>query len=200
MTALDVYCASVSPVNEEDKDNHETASTIYGTQSEPIIRELVKINFANKFKVQSPNGYTMYRRKDKPYLTATLDGLMTDIVSKEKWILEIKTKEIISSADLKEWEGHLPDNYFIQCLHYLMVLNDCKGVWLVAKLRYLDFDTGLPRTADIGKCGEEIRYYKIERKDFEKDIAYLEQVETDFQENHIAKHIPPKVNIDIMEE
>lgn len=199
MTALDIYCASVSPTNE--KEENETVNTVYGQENEPLIREIVKVNFAKKFEVESPKGYVMYRRKDKPYMSATLDGLMTNIENpKEKWILEIKTHDVQSNADLEEWNGHLPQNYFIQCLHYLAVLNDTVGCWLVAKLRFLDYDTGLPRTADNGKCGEEIRYYKIERKDFVDDIAKLEQVETDFQENHINKHIPPEINIDIMED
>lgn len=200
MNALDIYCASVSPENEKET-SEETASTRYGVENEPLLRELIKINFANKFKVESPDGYVMYRRKDKPFMTATLDGLMTSVEHKtHKWILEIKTHDVQSNADLEEWNGHLPQNYFIQCLHYLAVLNDTKGCYLVAKLRFIDYDTGLPRTADYGKCGEEIRYYKIERKDFIKDIAKLEQVETEFNENHIVKKIPPKVELKIMEE
>lgn len=200
MTPLDIYCATVSPENEKEDSGDDTVSTQYGIDNEPLIRELVKINFANKFEVVSPSGYEMYRRKDKPYMTATLDGLMKDVSTKKKWILEIKTHDVRSNADLEEWNGHLPQNYFIQCLHYLAVLNDCVGAYLVAKLRFIDYDTGLPRTADTGKCGEEIRYYKIERKDFAKDIIFLEQVETDFQEKYIAKHIPPDININIMEE
>lgn len=202
MSNLDIYCACVSEPNEKDIDeDDDNASTIYGQENEPIIRELVKIDFANKFDVKSPNGYEMYRRTDKPYMTATLDGLMTTITTpKEKWILEIKTHDVRNSADLEEWNGHLPQNYFIQVLHYLAVLNDTKGAWLVAKLRYIDYETGLPRTAGNGKCGEEIRYYKIERKDFEKDIAKLEQVETDFYENYVAKRVPPPINITLMEE
>lgn len=202
MNALDIYCATVSEPNEKDIDDFQTISTIYGTNCEPLIREMVKLNFANKFAIEDPQGYVMYRRTDKPFMTATLDGLMTtiDTPKKEKWILEIKTHDVQSGADLEEWNGHLPQNYFIQCLHYLAVLNDTKGAYLVAKLRYVDYDTGLPRTADNGKCGEEIRYYKIEREDFKKDIAKLEQVETEFYEKHIKNKIPPEIKIDIMEE
>jgi putative phage-type endonuclease len=201
MTPLDIYCASVSPVNDKEDGDNETTSTIYGQENEPILRELAKINFANQYEIESPDGFVMYRRKDKPFMSATLDGLMTTKSGKkEKWILEIKTHDVKSNADLEEWNGHLPQNYFIQCLHYMAVLNDTKGAWLMAKLRFIDYETGLPRTADKGKCGEEIRYYKIERKDFLKDIAKLEQVETDFQINHIEKRIPPEINISIMEE
>lgn len=198
-TALDIYCAGIAD-DYENSDDTKTVSTIYGQDNEPLLREIVKVNFAKKYKIQSPNGFTQYRRIDKPYMTATLDGLMTELETKDKWILEIKTHEVQSRADLEEWNGHLPQRYFIQCLHYMAVLNDTKGAWLVAKLRYLDYDTGLPRTADNGQCGEEIRYYKIERKDFLDDIAKLEQVETDFEINHIEKRIPPNVELKVMEE
>lgn len=191
-TKLDIYCAIVNP--KEDKEQKENVNTLYGVALEPIIRASVKENFKNKFKTQSPNGWTMYRRKDKPFMTATIDGLMTSLTDhKERWVLEIKTHDVRGNEDRQEWDGRIPQNYFIQCLHYLAVMNDVKGVLLVAKLRYVNYDTD-----EVYK--EEIIYSKIERSEFEKDIAYLEQVETDFWENNIGKKIPPEVHIDIMED
>ena len=190
-TALDVYCAIVNPAEIKDEQN---TSTQYGVALEPIIRANVKENFKNKYRVQSPNGYTMYRRKDKPYMTATVDGLLTSLTdSKERWVLEIKTHEARGAEDMEKWNGKIPQNYFIQCLHYLAVMNDLAGCLFVAKIRYTNYDTG-----EVYK--EEINYLKIERKDFEKDIAYLEKVETDFWENHVVKRIPPNIVIPIMEE
>ena len=63
----------------------------------------------------------------------------------------------------------------------------------MAKLRFYDY------FAEDGKeiIKEEIRYYKIERKDFEKDIEYLNQVATNFYQNNILKHIPPEIEINL---
>lgn len=203
MSKLDLYCAMTSNPNDsvhslEEMNNDETESTARGKALEPIIRELVKHRFKAKFRVQTPNGYTMYRRIDKPYLTATLDGLLYEIVldNGDKWVLEIKTHLVLGKDDLKQWDNHLPQNYFIQSLHYCVVLNDVKGVIVVADLIYNDFDTGLPRPNSVG---DELRYYLIPR-DIKNDkgelmVDIVEQVETDFYENNVVKRKPPNFTL-----
>ena len=66
-------------------------------------------------------------------------------------------------------DGRIPDNYYIQILHYLMV-TEFDFVVLKAQLKY-DF-------------GENVflhtKHYKIERADVETDIRYLESAERDF--------------------
>ena len=164
LSKLDIYCASVNKTKQEtDDDTNQNEMTIYGTALEPIIREMVKVNLAGKFKVQSPNGWTMYRRKDKPFMTATLDGLLTDLSTNERWILEIKTHEVRGKEDYALWQNTLPLNYAIQCLHYMAVLNDTKGCLLVAKLRFVDYDKGITEK-------EEIRYYWLPRNDYQEKI------------------------------
>ena len=203
MNKMDIYLSVIFPKERDDKTG-QTASTIYGRECESYISNIVKLNFSPRYKVTPTKGFEMYRRKDKPYMTATLDGIIIDVYEVEgvevvdKYVLEIKTHIVQSQADYNEWKsGNIPMNYLIQCIHYLAVMNDFKGCWLVAKLLWLDYDTGLPRTAKHGS-GEEILYYKIERKDYEKDIAYLEQVETDFQEQHIVPRIPPDIDLPIL--
>ena len=195
MSALDVYCASVNPPKDDSEVNEtDTVSTIYGHLAEPVIRNLVKINFQDKFDTKSPNGYVMYRRKDKPYMTATLDGILVNKETKEKWVLEIKTYEFRGNRDLEEkWDKQPPIQYSIQCLHYLAVLNDFVGAILVAKIRWVNYDTDLVEK-------EEIRYYTFDRKDNQEQIDKVEQVETDFQNNHIIPRIPPDVSCDIFKE
>lgn len=194
MSKLDIYCSSVNKnENETDEDANQNEMTVYGTALEPIIRELVKVNLSSKFKVQNPNGWTMYRRKDKPFMTATLDGLMTELSTNEKWILEIKTHEVRGKEDYAQWQNTLPINYAIQCLHYMAVLNDTKGCLLVAKLRFVDYDKDLTDK-------EEIRYYWLPRIDYQSKIDEVERVETKFYQEHIAKRIPPDIKVGFMEE
>lgn len=190
MTALDVYCAAVNPNINENEDSNPTISQKYGQDAESIIRELVKLNFDKKYNTISPEGYTLYRRKDKPYMTATLDGVMVERDTRKKDILEIKTHIVVGKNDLENWQDRLPQNYFIQGIHYLAVLNDFRGVRYACKLQWLDYETGLPEK-------EEIKYYYVARKKHRKDVSYLEQIETDFYENHILKRIPPNIKIDL---
>ena len=192
-TKLDVYCALVSKPNENtDIENKETESTIRGNELEPIIRAFVKQKFKKKYKVQSPNGFTQYRSTLNPHLTATLDGILTDLETGEKWILEIKTHAVIGKDDIAKWNENLPQNYYIQCLHYLNILNDFAGVILVANLIYTDFETGLPR---LEGTGDEIRYYVIRRSEKVDDLKSLNEVENDFIENNVGNKIPPNISI-----
>ena len=194
-TKLDIYCALTSKPNERvesenDFDTDDTTSTIRGKKLEPIIRELIKTRLGKKFRIQTPNGYTMYRRKDKPYMTATLDGILIDKETGERWVLEIKTHSDMGHEDMNNWDKQLPQNYFIQVAHYLAVLNDFVGVYVVADILHDDYDTELPLTADSG-CGDEIRYYKQTREKMQEAVALVEEVETDFMENNVGKKIPP---------
>lgn len=185
MSKLELYKSIVMPSGKK-KINHTTESQSFGIKSEPLIRKTFAVNFP-RYKVYSPKGYEMYRRKDKPYLTATLDGRLVEIETKRKGILEIKTCEIRSRKDLEEWDGKIPQKYFDQTSHYLVVLNDCEFVILVAQLRFYDWDA--PQETQIKKL--ETRFYYIERKDIEESLANLEMVETHFWEyNVLGKHIP----------
>lgn len=189
-TALDVYCSAVNPNINEREDDNPTISQEYGREAEELIRKIVQLNFKGTFKVISPNGLTAYYRVDKEYLTATIDGTLVHLQNGEKWVIEIKTHDVLNSEDLANWENHLPQNYFIQNLHYLVVLTDYVGSLCVAKLRFFKYVDG-KREIDH----EEIRYYWLPRESFKKDIAILEKVETDFYEKNILKKLPPKITI-----
>lgn len=173
------------------EDNGQNEAMAYGTEAEHLIRELYALDGKYLgFKVLGP-GYkhAMYRRKDKPYLTATIDGSIV-MDDGTKGILEIKTHDIRGRADEEQWaEGKLPQNYYVQCLHYLAVLDDMAFVELVAKLRYFDYD-GEKRT--LSKT--EIRYYHIDRKEKQAEIDYLEKKETAFY-GKLKEGEPPDVTI-----
>ena len=42
---------------------------------------------------------------------------------------------------------------------------------------------------------QEIRYYRLERKELEKELNMLEKKETDFYENNVLKKIMPTLKI-----
>ena len=168
------------------KITYTTESQSFGIKSEPLIRRTFAVNFP-EYKVRNPRGYEMYRRIDKPYLTATLDGLLVEKETNRKGILEIKTCDIRRKADLEEWANQIPQKYFDQIIHYLMVMNDCEYVRLVAQLKFYDWDA--PQENKIAKL--ETRFFYIERSEVEESIKNLEIVETHFWEYNVqGKHIP----------
>ena len=191
MSALELYRAIVMP------NKHplikENESMYYGTQCEPLIRKLFAFDFEDRYKVHTPRNNEMYRRIDKPYLTATLDGILTDKTTSKKGVLEIKTHDIRNKKDEENWSQHIPDNYYIQVLHYLTVMNDFEFGILVAKLRFFDYFD------DDGKklLKTEMRYYFIDRNDpqVKRDIEFLEKKETDFWENNIQKKVMPTLKL-----
>lgn len=186
-TEIDVYNNFVHGKNVDDSKH--TESQEYGTLCEPLIRQMVILDFPN-WEVHEPDGYEMFRRKDKPYMTATLDGWAVNKETKEKIVIEIKTHDW-RKGDEKDWDGTLPANYFIQVCHYLAVRRDMDGALLVAKLRYFDYSHG----KKVSK--QEIRYYWLWRSDkaIADTIEMIEKKETDFYVNHIEKRIPPKISI-----
>lgn len=156
----------------------------YGRTLEPLIRKEFQADFP-QYKVREPRGYEQYRRKDMPLLTATVDGLLTEEMTRRKGILEIKTHDVRSSVDAEEWKnGSIPNNYLIQVLHYLLVLNDCEFVKFVARLRYFDYSDD----RRVTKC--ETIYHSIEREDVEEQLKFLEAKEYEFTKN-IEMGIPP---------
>ena len=108
------------------------------------------------------------RSVEHPFMQASLDGELTDQEGR-KGILEIKTTNIMNSAQWGKWDGRIPDNYYIQVLHYLLVTGYQFAV-LRAHIRS-DWE-GDRRTA--------VRHYFIERSDVEEDLAMLLQEEKKF--------------------
>ena len=118
----------------------------YGTEAEQYLRELFKLDFP-EYQVEYVENNMFFRRG----------------------VWECKTTQIQHPGQKRKWDGRIPDNYYIQILHYLMV-TEFDFVVLKAQLKY-DF-------------GENVflhtKHYKIERADVETDIRYLESAERDF--------------------
>lgn len=185
-SVLQLFNEITNPVTSDEVEDNKNTIQQFGIDSEPLIRQTFALNFPD-YDVIEPNGYHSYLRKDKPYLGATIDGLAINKKTGEKTILEIKTRDIRCKADLDEWAHQIPQTYYAQVIHYLMVMNDVKAVKVVAQLRYFDFDQ-----EDSDQVKElRTRFYHIERSEKEEDIKALEKIETEFWENHVKTRIPP---------
>lgn len=132
----------------------------YGTQAEPLLRELFKLDFPEYTVGYIENN--SFKNDKFPWALASVDGWLTD-QNGRKGILEIKTTEILNSMHKEKWAGQqIPQNYYCQCLFYMAVL-EAEFCVLKAQLKTV-FD-GVPYL--------QTKHYFIERADVEADISYL---------------------------
>lgn len=186
---LELYCDIMCPEKNTVEKTNE--SLTYGILCEPIIRKQFALDFASKYKMQAPRQHEMYRRIDKPYMTASLDGILTEISTKRKGVWECKTHDIRNREDEEEWSNHIPQKYYEQVIWYLVVMNDFDFVEVTAKLNFYDY-------YDVeGKKlkKSETRYYHIERADVSKHVENLEKLVVKFWEKNIKQGIIPDLKI-----
>ena len=138
----------------------------YGTQAEMHLRGLFRLDFP-EYQIFYQEG-NMWFNDRFPFAHASLDGWLVDQHGR-KGILEIKTTNNLQSMQKEKWKDRVPDNYYIQLLHYLMV-TEFEFAVLKAQLR---FDYG-------GDIVLNTRHYFIERSEVEADIKYLQNAETTF--------------------
>ncbi|MGN1382112.1 MAG: lambda-exonuclease family protein [Eubacterium sp.] len=135
----------------------------YGTEAEPHIRALFALDHEELTVKYVENN--LFTNSAYPFAHASLDGWTEDSEGR-RGVLEIKTTTISSRLAAEKWRDRIPDNYFCQVLHYLMVTG-------------FDF-ADLRAHLKIAPGFAEDREYHIERSDCEEDIAYLAEKEREF--------------------
>ena len=118
-------------VYNKEKSISSNSRMTEGTLAEEHIRFLWALDHPN-CKVKNPpkKAYWLFRRKDYPLLTCTPDGLFK--MDNKLYGLEIKDVELIKGDVRALWESDiLPDQYYFQCLHYMVVMNDLQGVCFI---------------------------------------------------------------------
>lgn len=149
----------------------------YGVSAEPLLRDLFALDFP-EYEVEY-FGDNMILNDDFEFGAASLDGELTEKETGRKGILEIKTTNILQSMQKEKWRNKLPDNYYVQCIHYLLITGYSFAI-LKAQLKY-EFD---------GDIYLQTKHYKIERADVEEDIKYLADAESKFWEQVQTKTRP----------
>jgi len=139
----------------------------YGVAAEPLLRDLFALDFP-EYEVEY-FGDNMILNDDYPFGAASLDGELTEKETGRKGILEIKTTNILQSMQKEKWRDKLPDNYYVQCLHYLLITG-YSFVVLVAQLKS-EFN---------GEIYKQVKHYHIERAEVQADIEFLESSEREF--------------------
>lgn len=152
----------------EPIDISDKPYVIYGIKAEEHIRAIFALDHP-EYKVEY-FGDNMLLNDKYPFAHASLDGELTEIETGRKGIFECKTSELFGSMHKEKWDGeHIPDNYYIQVLHYLMVTEyefvelraQIKSVWN-QRIRLITKD------------------YHIEREDVTEDIEILKKEEYEF--------------------
>ena len=139
----------------------------YGTNAEEHLRALFALDFP-QYKVEYVDNNSYFNDK-YPFALASLDGTLIEKETGRKGILEIKTTEILQSMQKEKWKDRIPDNYYIQVLHYMLVT---EYEFAVLKAQLKTVFEGIPYL--------QTKHYFIERKDVEDDIQYLANEELKF--------------------
>lgn len=159
-------------------------SVEFGNRAEPVMRELFKLKHP-EYTVEY-HQYDILSQDNLPWLRATLDGdLWADSPKRfgqNKGILEIKTATLKTKQQWEEWNGKMPQHYYIQCLHQLLATG-WDYVWLFALL--------------MGNSEWVIREFLINRDDVEDDLAWLLAEEKKFWGYVERNEEPPEILPDI---
>jgi putative phage-type endonuclease len=155
----------------------------YGTNAENFLRELFTLDFP-QYTVEYAE-HNMWLNSEYPFAHASLDGWLTDSYGR-RGVLEIKTTNIQNAAMVERWNNRIPDNYYIQVLHYLFVTGFDFAI-VKAQLKW-------ERFADqVGDVLIKTKHYVIEREEVEDDIAVLIDSERRFCEYLVTDTRPPLI-------
>lgn len=163
-TNVELYMIKTGQMQQEDIS--EKPYVKYGTEAETHLRSLFALDFP-QYKVDYVEN-NMFINEKYPFAHASLDGWLTDQDGR-KGILEIKTTEILQSMQKEKWNQRIPDNYYIQVLHYLMVT---EFEFAVLKAQLKTVFNGIPYL--------QTKHYFIEREEVKADIEYLMKEEQKF--------------------
>lgn len=161
----------------EQEDLSDKPWIEYGTKAEGSLRQLFRLDFP-EYTVRHRN-WEILQNNQLPFLQASVDGELTDEKGR-KGILEIKTTTIRRGADFEKWKNQIPQNYYCQILHYM----------LVTRYEYAIVKAMLRIGWDDSKRAE-IRHYFFKREDVMEDLKTLLRAEIEFWQRVEDNNPPP---------
>lgn len=148
------------------EDISQKPYVIYGKRAEAPIRELFKLDYP-EYQVEH-HEFRILQSAEYPFMQASLDGELIDSAGR-RGILEIKTTNILRSMQYEKWKDRIPDNYYIQVLHYLLVT----GYEFAVLRAHLTSEWGSDKRTTV-------KHYFIERSEVQDDLDMLLQEEKKF--------------------
>ena len=186
IVGMNPYCSNVELFEiktgkKQQADISDKPYVVYGNQAERYLRGLFRLDFP-EYRVEYVEN-NLWKNSKYPWGHYSADGWMYDQEGR-LGILEIKTSEVLSSQHKEKWKGkHIPDNYYIQVLQGMLIM-EAEFAVLKAQLKTV-FD-GIPYI--------QVKHYMIERADVLDDIAYLAQEEEKFWW-HVQNKVKPNLQL-----
>ena len=162
----------------------------YGINAEESLRNLFALDYP-EFKVEYKK-FDMFYHPNYPFLFGSLDGRLEHIETGLKGIYEGKTTNILSSQHKEKWaDDNIPQNYYVQILHYMLVTGFDFAV-INAQLKFIYPDNNTKIT-DFVLPDRQIKTIRkiFWRKDCLDDINYLLEQEVKFWQEYVEKDIEP---------
>jgi putative phage-type endonuclease len=179
----------------EDKDSPYME---YGREAEKALIELFRLDYP-KYRTIIPEPYTLQRNEEYPYILGTVDAELSCELeelsfkqsseeieggrSGKKGFLEVKTTNIMASRQKEQWDERVPENYYIQILHYFLINKEYEYCWIKAQLKSV-WKNDVRLTT---------KHYYFERKEVEEDLKYLKEKEIEFWEENVKKDVSPNL-------
>lgn len=174
MSNVDLWELKTGAVEPEDISDKPYIK--YGTQAEPLLRDLFKLDFPQYEVFYEENNN--FRNSKFPWALASLDGWIRD-ENGRVGVWECKTTNILQSMQKEKWNHQIPSNYYCQVLFYMAVIEADFAI-LKAQLK-TEFE-GVPYL--------QTRHYFIERADVQEDMDYLMEKGAEFWESVKNKEKP----------
>lgn len=154
-TPLDLWREKRSP--EEREDLSDNPRVQFGNDAEEPLRGMFRLMHPEYDLTFEP--YQIYRQEECDYLFYTPDGLLTELATGRRGLLEMKTSTCLKRTDWAAWDGQIPKGYFDQI---------CQGMYCAG----LEFAVlwALLLNADGDAT---LRAYQFERADCEWKIGEI---------------------------
>lgn len=166
---------------EEHADISDQPYVVYGVSKEPQLREDFRLDFRDKYEVQYEPDVTL-QNKEFPFMLYSPDGLLIDLETGRKGIVEFKTHAIRKSSDWLEWrEGIGFQEYYIQILHGLNVTG----------FDFVELRAELKRSNQY----KQVRTYHVDIEDegVLEDMQAVKEAVIDYWEKYILPDREPPV-------
>lgn len=174
MSNVDLWELKTGAVEPEDISDKPYIK--YGTQAEPLLRELFRLDFPQYEVFYEENN--SFRNSKFPWALASLDGWIRD-ENGRVGVWECKTTNILQSMQKEKWNHQIPSNYYCQVLFYMAVI---EADFAVLKAQMKTEFNGIPYL--------QTRHYFIERADVQEDMDYLMEKGAEFWESVKNKEKP----------
>lgn len=164
----------------QPKNLSENERVKYGQAAEKHLVALFKLQYADRYKVRVDKNVVYFRNG---FQFASLDGELTELETGDKGVHEDKTVLADSSLVWEEWKDKIPNTYYVQVIHQLLVTG-WKFVIINPEFRWVDKN---------GEIATRTRRIKILAEEVAEDMQILDEAEHEFWGYVQRKERPPRI-------